>query len=147
MRSSQGFWGTGEQGQFFSGEQRPKNKGNRGTQAILGTGNIEKQDFVFGKKGHFFEGNKGTGTPPPPTGRASIIYFAKYVQVTKCFILWNMETISDRDIISPARFTLETNECRKCQEQTVWVWNFQLFYQCLIGQHQWHKTRHWSMCL
>ena len=45
-------------------EQRPKNKGNRGTQAILG--NIENQDFFFGEQGNeaiFFEGNKGTGTP------------------------------------------------------------------------------------
>ena len=29
-----------------------------------GTGNIENQDFVFGEQGHFFEGNKGTGTRP-----------------------------------------------------------------------------------
>ena len=41
-------------------------EGNKGTQAILG--NIENQDFVFGEQGHFFEGNKGTGTPPPPPG-------------------------------------------------------------------------------
>ena len=37
---------------IFSGEQRPKNKRNRGTQAIWGTGNIENQDFVFGEQGH-----------------------------------------------------------------------------------------------
>ena len=29
------------------------------------TGNIENQDFILGlgEQGHFFEGNKGTGTP------------------------------------------------------------------------------------
>ena len=30
QRPVQGFWGTGEQRQFFSGEQRLKNKGNTG---------------------------------------------------------------------------------------------------------------------
>ena len=57
---------------FFrgTGEQRLKNKGNREHRQFSGTGNIEYQDFVFGERGHFFEGKKGTGTLP---GKASII--------------------------------------------------------------------------
>ena len=80
-----GFGRTGDQGHFFffrgTGEQRPKNKGNRGTQAILGNREHRKSRFFFffgtREQGHFFEGNKGTGTPPPPTppGRASIIVY------------------------------------------------------------------------
>ena len=56
-RPSQGIWGT--VAFFFSGtwEQRPKNKGNRGTQAILG--NIENPDFVLGEQGHFFLKEQG----------------------------------------------------------------------------------------
>ena len=63
LRPTQGFWGTGQQRQFFQGnrEKKPKNKVNRGTRAILG--NTENQDFVFREQGHFFEGNKRTGTP------------------------------------------------------------------------------------
>ena len=51
-------------------EQRPQNKGKRGTQAILGNTEHRNHDFVFGIKGTrpFFEENKGTGTP---TERAS----------------------------------------------------------------------------
>ena len=72
MRPSQGFGEQGNKGKFFrgTGEQRPKNKGNREHRKFSGTGNIENQDFVLGNKAIFFEGNKGTGTIP---GRASII--------------------------------------------------------------------------
>ena len=35
---------------------------------LWGTVNIENQDFVFGEQSHFFEGNKGTGTPLPWEG-------------------------------------------------------------------------------
>ena len=72
MRPSQEFLGTGEHEHLFqvTVKQRPKNKGNREHRQFSGTGNIENQDFVFGEQGHFFEGNKGTGTLP---GRASII--------------------------------------------------------------------------
>ena len=63
-----GVLGNREQGQFFrgTGEQRPKHKGNRGTQAILGNREHRKSRFCFWgtrEQGHFFEGNKGTGTP------------------------------------------------------------------------------------
>ena len=40
----------------------PKNKGNREQRKFWGIGKIENQDFVLGEQGHFFEGNKGTGT-------------------------------------------------------------------------------------
>ena len=53
-----------------TGEQRFKNKGNREHRQFSGTGNIENQDFVSGERGHFFEGNKETGTLP---GKASVI--------------------------------------------------------------------------
>ena len=68
MRPSQGFWRTGEQGQFFQGNKGLKIRGTGEHRQFWGTGNIENQDFVFGEQSHFFEGNKGTGTPP---GRAS----------------------------------------------------------------------------
>ena len=53
---------------FFrgTGEQRPKNKGNTGNCVEQGT---QKVKILFGgtrEQGHFFEGNKGTGTPSPP---------------------------------------------------------------------------------
>ena len=54
---------------YFSGEQRSKNKGNRGTKAILGNREHRKSTFCFwgtGDKGHLFQENKGTGTPPLP---------------------------------------------------------------------------------
>ena len=41
-----------------TGEQMPKNKGNRGTQAILGDRKIENQDFVLGTR-PFFRGEQG----------------------------------------------------------------------------------------
>ena len=51
---------------FFSGEQRNRNLKIRGTgehRQFWGMGKIENKDFVFGEQGHFFDGNKGTGTP------------------------------------------------------------------------------------
>ena len=51
---------------YFSGEQRSKNEGNRGTKAILGNREHRKSRFWFwgtGDKGHLFQGNKGIGTP------------------------------------------------------------------------------------
>ena len=63
-----GFGEHGDEG-IFSGEQRSKNEGNRGTKAILGNREHRKSRFWFwgtGDKGHLFQGNKGTGTPPPP---------------------------------------------------------------------------------
>ena len=67
------MWVAGEQGNkgnFFrgTGEQRPKNKGNRGTQAILENREHTKSRVCcWGtrERGHLFEGNKGTGTPAP----------------------------------------------------------------------------------
>ena len=56
---------------MFSGEQENKSLKIRGTwehRQFWGTGNIENQNFVFGNKDIFFEGNKGTGTPPPLGG-------------------------------------------------------------------------------
>ena len=53
----------------------PKNKGNRGTQAILGNRKHRKSRFCFlGNKGtipFFFEGTREKVAPPP--GRASIL--------------------------------------------------------------------------
>ena len=68
MRPSRGFGEQGNKGNLFrgTGEERPKNKGNREHRQFSGTGNIENQDFVYGKQGHFFVENKGIGTPPPP---------------------------------------------------------------------------------
>ena len=68
--------GFGEQGNkaiYFreTGEQRPNFEGNREQRQYLGTGNIRKQIFDFGGTGeqaNLFQGNKGTGTPPPPLG-------------------------------------------------------------------------------
>ena len=51
LRPSQGFWGTGEQGQFFQGNRGTEHKGlkisgTRERRQFWGTGNIENQDFV-----------------------------------------------------------------------------------------------------
>ena len=57
---------------FISGEQGNKSLKLKGTgeqRQFWGTGNIENQDLILGNKGKcrfFFQGNKGTGTPPPP---------------------------------------------------------------------------------
>ena len=63
MRPSQGFWGTGEQGQFFQGNKGLKIRGTGEHRQFWGTGNIENQGFVLREQGHFFEENKGTDTP------------------------------------------------------------------------------------
>ena len=74
MRPSQGFWGTGEQGQFFQGNKGLKIRGTGEHRQFWETGNIENQVFFFFGTRPFFRGNKGTGTPPsPPLGRASVI--------------------------------------------------------------------------
>ena len=70
MRPFQGFWGTGEQGQFFQGNRGLKIRETGEHRQFWGRGNIETEDFVFWEQGHFFEGNKGTCTPP---GRASLM--------------------------------------------------------------------------
>ena len=57
---------------FISGEQGNKGQILRGTgeqRQYWGTGNIRKQIFDFwgtGEQANLFQGNKGTGTPPPP---------------------------------------------------------------------------------
>ena len=62
-------------GAFISGEQGNKGQILRGTgeqRQYWGTGNISKQIFDFwgtGEQANLFQGNKGTGTPPPPMGR------------------------------------------------------------------------------
>ena len=72
-----GVFGNRGKRAFIPGEQRPNFEGNRGTnKKYLGTGNIRKQIFDFlgtGEQANLFQGNKGTGTPPPP-GRASLIF-------------------------------------------------------------------------
>ena len=70
MRPSQGYWGIGEKGYLFQGneEQRSNFEGNRGTKTILGNREHKKTHFRFlGKdeQANLFQGNKGTGTPPP----------------------------------------------------------------------------------
>ena len=63
---------------FISGDQGNKGQNLRGTgeqRQYWGTGNIRKQTFDFwgtGEQANLFQGNKGTGTPPPP-GRASFM--------------------------------------------------------------------------
>ena len=63
-----GFREQGNKGNFFreTGEQRPKNKGNRGTQTILGNREHRKSRFCFWGTRPFF--SRGTGIRP---GRAS----------------------------------------------------------------------------
>ena len=58
LRPSQGFWGTGQQRQFFQGnrEKKPKNKVNRGTRAILG--NTEIKILFLGNKDIFSRGTR-----------------------------------------------------------------------------------------
>ena len=59
---------------FISGEQGNKGqilKGTREQRQFWGTGNIRKHVFDFfgtGEQANLFQGNKGTGTPPPPLG-------------------------------------------------------------------------------
>ena len=62
---------------FISGEEGSKGQILRGTgeqRQYWGTGNIRKQIFDFWgtwEQANLFQGNKGTGTPPP--GRASLL--------------------------------------------------------------------------
>ena len=66
MRPSQAFWGTGAKAIYFkfrgTREQKSKTEGNLGEQKQFGrTGNIENQDFDFGKQGKmptFFRGTR-----------------------------------------------------------------------------------------
>ena len=57
---------------FISGEHGNKGQILRETgeqRQYWGTGNIRKQIFDFwgtGEQANLFQGNKGTGTPPPP---------------------------------------------------------------------------------
>ena len=83
----------GNKGIFFSGEQGNKGLKIKGTQAILGNRKHSKSRFCFGEQGHFFEGNKGTGTPTPHNyhpGRASeLICFDFWACIKKIvFNLW-----------------------------------------------------------
>ena len=41
--------GLGNRGNFFPGEQRPKNNATGEHMQFWGTGNIESQDFIFGE--------------------------------------------------------------------------------------------------
>ena len=71
VRSSQGFWGTGEKGIYFrgTGEQRPNFEGNRGTKTILGNREHKKTNFRFlGNRGtsQFISGDQGNRYPPTP---------------------------------------------------------------------------------
>ena len=61
LRPSQGFLGTGEQGQFFQGNKGLKIRGTGEHRQFLGTGNIKNQDFVFREQENaifFFEVTK-----------------------------------------------------------------------------------------
>ena len=66
---------------FISWEQGNKGQILRGTgeqRQYWGTENIRKQIFYFwgiGEQANLFQGNKGTGTPPPPLGRASVVLY------------------------------------------------------------------------
>ena len=64
---------------FILGEQGNKGQILRETgeqRQYWGTGNIRKQIFDFwrtGEQANLFQGNMGTGTPPTPPRRASVI--------------------------------------------------------------------------
>ena len=70
-----GILGNRGKGIYFkgAGEQRPNFKGNRGTKTILGNRVHKRTNIRFfweqGNKPIYF---KGTGTPPPTPGRASL---------------------------------------------------------------------------
>ena len=67
-----GVWGNRGNRAFISGEQGNKDQLLRWTgeqRQYWGTGNIRKQIFHFwgtGEQANLFQGNKETGTPPPP---------------------------------------------------------------------------------
>ena len=92
MMPSQRFWGTGEQGQFYSGEGENKGLKIRGTQEhrqFGGNREHRKSRFCFRGTRSFFRGEQGNRyprQPPPPPhthththththGRASAINF------------------------------------------------------------------------
>ena len=60
---------------MFSGEQRPKNKGNTGNFGEQGTYKIK---FVFGEQGHFFQGNRYAPWEGPPQ------WVAKDLKLSSC---------------------------------------------------------------
>ena len=66
--------GYGEQGNdviYFrvTGELKSKNEGNRETNVILGSRQHRKLRFWGTRENaEIFQGNKGSGTPPPPLG-------------------------------------------------------------------------------
>ena len=79
--------GFGEQwnkGIYFRGtwDQRPNFEGNRETKTILGNREHRKQIFDFGGTGeqaNLFQGNKGTGTPPPWEGLMCSKFYKVYI--------------------------------------------------------------------
>ena len=75
LRSSKGFWGTGEQGLFFPKEQGNKGLKIRGSgehRQFWGIGNIENQDFVLGKHRNKAIFSSGTREQVPPCEGLSI---------------------------------------------------------------------------
>ena len=52
LSPSQGFWGTGEQGQFFQGNKDLKMRGTGEHRQFWGTENIDHHDFVLGEQGN-----------------------------------------------------------------------------------------------
>ena len=70
-----GVLGSSGKGYLFQGNRGTKVKFWGEQRQYWGTGNIRKQIFDFGGTGEqadLFQGNKATGTPPPPPGRASL---------------------------------------------------------------------------
>ena len=73
---------------YFQGNKGPKMRGNRGTKAILGNREHRKSRFWFwgtGDKGHLFQGNKGTGTPPPPRLHHHAMCMVTHIQLFCAF--------------------------------------------------------------
>ena len=85
-------------GAIFSGEQRPKNKGNRATQASLGNREHRKSRFCFWgtrEQCYFFRGEQVPHLP----GRASLI---KHITPVNCAIgPRSTENIAILKIVSP----------------------------------------------
>ena len=79
---SRGFGEQGDKG-IFSGEQRPKKKGNRETQAILGNREHRKSSFCFlvtREQGHFFEGTREQ--VPPWEGLSMVLRAWKHCNLS-----------------------------------------------------------------